>query len=292
MGRNLPALLESRDDTVAYNGEALIEIYCLLSDPWVVFFDVESRWHSRLEDKGSIKYTIYAFTFLSRVSNSKRVSRRAGTGTWGGQTGLKMIQDSKSGQIIGQSKMLAFEHRASDADFGHWTMNEYSLSDDLIRSSGLANAADVVVCKITKTVKKKKKNNKKSGAQPPLAEISKLPELWTTEMFLPVIGEVSAANPESQSNSVWVQPPRIVNHAAVRDPFDVSVPDSNQQDEKTSGAGEGSEVEPNDDEDLSTFEAELERGIMANDDDESTNDNDNDDLSTFEAELENMLDDK
>ncbi|XP_047943154.1 NAC domain-containing protein 78-like [Salvia hispanica] len=127
------------------------EIYGPSSDPWVVFYDVESRWHSRLEEKGAIKYTIYAFTFLSRVSNSKRVSRRAGTGTWHGQTGPEMIQDSKNGQIIGQSKMLAFKHPGLEADFGHWTMHEYSLSDDLIRSSGVPNAADVVAGKITKT---------------------------------------------------------------------------------------------------------------------------------------------
>ena len=89
-----------------------------------------------VEEKGAIKYTIYAFTLLSRVSNSKRVSRKAGTRTWGGQTGPKIIQDSKNGQIIGQSKMLAFEHPGSVAHFGHCTMHEYSLSDDLIISSG------------------------------------------------------------------------------------------------------------------------------------------------------------
>ncbi|XP_047943155.1 NAC domain-containing protein 78-like [Salvia hispanica] len=197
---------------VPWNGIPVKEIYGPSSDPWVVFYDVESRWHSRLEEKGAIKYTIYAFTFLSRVSKSKRVSRKAGTGTWHGQTGPEMIQDSKNGQIIGQSKMLAFKHPGSDADFGHWTLHEYSLGDNLIRSSGVPNAADLVVCRITKTVKKKNNNNKKSGAQPPLAKISKLPELRTTEMFLP----------ESQGNGVWVQPPQIVNHAAVRDPFDVS----------------------------------------------------------------------
>ncbi|KAG6397598.1 hypothetical protein SASPL_143767 [Salvia splendens] len=58
------------------------------------FDNVELRWHSRMKEKGDVKYTIYAFTFLSRVSNSNRVSRRAGNGTWGGQTAPKMIQDS------------------------------------------------------------------------------------------------------------------------------------------------------------------------------------------------------
>ncbi|XP_047940909.1 NAC domain-containing protein 78-like [Salvia hispanica] len=172
-----------KQEELPWNDIPVKEIYGPSSDPWVVFYDVESRWHSRLEEKGAIKYTIYAFTLLTRVSNSKRVSRGAGTGTWQGQTGPEMIQDSKNGQIIGQSKMLAFKHPGSEANFGRWTMHEFSLSDDLIRSSGVPNAADLVVCKITKTVKK---NNKKSGAQLPLAGISKLPECRTTEMFLPV----------------------------------------------------------------------------------------------------------
>ncbi|XP_047940915.1 NAC domain-containing protein 78-like [Salvia hispanica] len=153
-----------KQEELPWNDIPVKEIYGPSSDPWVVFYDVESRWHSRSEEKGAIKYTIYAFSFISRVSNSKRVSRRAGTGTWAGQTGPEIIQDSKNGQIIGQSKILAFEHPGSVADFGHWSMHEYSLSDDLIKSTGVPNAADVVVCKITKTVKKKKKKkNNKSG---------------------------------------------------------------------------------------------------------------------------------
>ncbi|KAG6408356.1 hypothetical protein SASPL_131361 [Salvia splendens] len=97
---------------------------------------------------------IHAFTTLLRASNSKRVSRRAGKGTWGGQTGPKKIQNSKTGCIIGQSKMLAYEH-SGEADVGHWTMHEYCLSKEYVKESGISNAADLVVCKITKTIKKK-----------------------------------------------------------------------------------------------------------------------------------------
>ncbi|KAL1538084.1 hypothetical protein AAHA92_26867 [Salvia divinorum] len=126
--------------------------------PWEIFSDIESCWHSKIEEKCAVKYTIFAFTSLQRVANSKRVCRRAGrgSGTWGGQTGPKKIQDPDTGHTIGHSKMLAFEH-SGVADVGHWTMHEYSLSDDLVRLSGRSNAADLVVCKITKTVKKKKK---------------------------------------------------------------------------------------------------------------------------------------
>ncbi|KAL1538085.1 hypothetical protein AAHA92_26868 [Salvia divinorum] len=66
-------------------------------EPWKVFSDVESGYHSKIEEKGAIKYTIYAFTTLLRASNSKRASRRAGKGTWGGQTGPKKIENSQTG---------------------------------------------------------------------------------------------------------------------------------------------------------------------------------------------------
>ncbi|KAG6395664.1 hypothetical protein SASPL_141787 [Salvia splendens] len=113
-------------------------------EPWKVFRDIESSYHSKTEEKGAIKYTIYAFTTLLRASNSKRVSRRAENGTWGGQTGPKKIENSETGCVIGQSTMLV----------GHWTMHEYCLSDEYVKVSGRSNAADLVVCKITKTVKK------------------------------------------------------------------------------------------------------------------------------------------
>ncbi|KAL1566561.1 hypothetical protein AAHA92_02161 [Salvia divinorum] len=236
----------------AWDGVVAKELYGP-SEPWEVFGDLESKWHSKMEEKGAIKYTIYAYTSLSRVSNSKRVSRRAGSGTWGGQTGPKKIQDSQNGQIIGQSKMLAFEHPGStEADLGHWTMHEYSLSDELIKSSGQSNAADFVVCKITKTVKKKN-NSDGTRAQPPLPAISygsaqlayllEHSELWIPEMFPsetgdgsveivnesgglsfdPIVAQEngdcsgSVANPELHGDGVWVRPPQIINPAVVGD---------------------------------------------------------------------------
>ena len=62
-----------KQEKLSWTGIPVKEIYGPSSDPWVVFYDVESRWHLRLEEKGAIKYTIYAFIFLSRASISKRV---------------------------------------------------------------------------------------------------------------------------------------------------------------------------------------------------------------------------
>ncbi|XP_042023893.1 uncharacterized protein LOC121771176 isoform X1 [Salvia splendens] len=128
------------------------------SFPWEIFSDIESLYHSKMEEKGAIKYTIFAFTTLVRARNSKRVSRKAGKGTWDGQTGPMKIEDSNTGFIIGQSKMLTFGN-SGKADVGHWIMHEYSLSKELVKKSGRANAADLVVCKITKTVKKDKSDH-------------------------------------------------------------------------------------------------------------------------------------
>ncbi|KAG6395663.1 hypothetical protein SASPL_141786 [Salvia splendens] len=124
------------------------------SSPWEIFSDIESLYHSKMEEKGAIKYTIFAFTTLVRARNSKRVSRKAGKGTWDGQTGPMKIEDSNTGFIIGQSKMFTFGN-SGEADVGHWIMHEYSLSKELVMKSGRANAANLVVCKITKTVEKK-----------------------------------------------------------------------------------------------------------------------------------------
>ncbi|KAL1560673.1 hypothetical protein AAHA92_10860 [Salvia divinorum] len=101
-----------------------------------------------------------------------QVSRRAGTGTWGGQTGPKKIKDSNNSQIIGHSKMFTFEHSISEEDLGHWTMHEYSLIDELVRKSGRSNVVDLMMSKITKTVKKKKYDG--THASQPLAELARL----------------------------------------------------------------------------------------------------------------------
>ncbi|KAG6415865.1 hypothetical protein SASPL_123284 [Salvia splendens] len=69
--------------------------------PWKVFRDIET------EVKGAIKYTIYAFTTLLRASTSKRVSRRAENGTWGGQTGPKKIENRLSHRPIDDARVSA-----------------------------------------------------------------------------------------------------------------------------------------------------------------------------------------
>ncbi|KAG6424836.1 hypothetical protein SASPL_115256 [Salvia splendens] len=104
------------------------------SSPWEIFSNIESRWHSKMEEKGAIKYTIFVFTTLLKAQNSKRVCRRAGRGT--------------------------------QARVGHWTMHEYSLSEESVKMSGRANAANLVVCKITKTVKKKDKSVHNTNQSP------------------------------------------------------------------------------------------------------------------------------
>ncbi|XP_047962156.1 uncharacterized protein LOC125206991 [Salvia hispanica] len=137
------------------------------SSPWEIFSDIESRWHSKMEEKGAIKYTVFAFTKLARAQNSKRFCRRAGRGTWDGQTGPKKIKNSDTGCIIGHSKMLVYgQSGEADVGVGHWIMHQYSLSEESVKKSGRANAADLVVCKITKVVKKKDKSDHNTNQSP------------------------------------------------------------------------------------------------------------------------------
>ncbi|XP_057811231.1 NAC domain-containing protein JA2-like [Salvia miltiorrhiza] len=130
-----------------WNGIVEKDIYGDNAEPWKVFSDVVDGWQTKKEGS-AIKSSIYAFTTLKNVPNSKRISRRAGGGTWGGQTGPKKIIRSDTGEIIGHSKMFSFERddKAAPEDFGHWIMHEYSLS-------GRANGGDLVVCKITNCIK-------------------------------------------------------------------------------------------------------------------------------------------
>ncbi|KAG6424837.1 hypothetical protein SASPL_115257 [Salvia splendens] len=123
-------------------------------EPWNVFSDIESSYHSKIEEKAAIKYTIYAFTTLLRpFSNSKRVSRRAGNGTWRGQAGPRRSKTPKpaaSSANRGCSRISTLVRRTS----GTGRCTSIASAMNMLKVSGRSNAADLVVCKITKTVKK------------------------------------------------------------------------------------------------------------------------------------------
>ncbi|KAL8131612.1 hypothetical protein AgCh_007523 [Apium graveolens] len=68
-----------------------------------VFRDDDLFWQSASSGK---KKTIYVFTKLSK--NGKRVSRRAGRGTWVGQSNKK-IKDKKSNEVLGSRGAFTYK---------------------------------------------------------------------------------------------------------------------------------------------------------------------------------------
>ncbi|CAI9773751.1 unnamed protein product [Fraxinus pennsylvanica] len=128
------------------------DLYGEHATPWNVFSD-NDPWDisiSRGKDgTNSMKITLYVFTKLLKIGK-KRTERRAGCGTWDGQTGAKMIKNC-NGEIIGSSKMLSFEAK-EDSDaikkiHGHWIMHEYSLDGVSLNEH---TSKDYVICKITR----------------------------------------------------------------------------------------------------------------------------------------------
>ncbi|CAA2959899.1 NAC transcription factor 25-like [Olea europaea var. sylvestris] len=128
------------------------DLYGEHATPWNVFSD-NDPWDisitSERDRKKSTKMTLYVFTKLLKFGK-KRTERRAGCGTWDGQTGAKIIENW-NGEIIGSSKMLSFEAKI-DSDVikknhGHWIMHEYSLDGVSLNER---TCKDYVICKITK----------------------------------------------------------------------------------------------------------------------------------------------
>ncbi|KAH6821449.1 hypothetical protein C2S53_006280 [Perilla frutescens var. hirtella] len=118
-------------------------------------------WNTNRDSNGT-KKTIYVLTKVTKkTSKSKRVARRAGCGTWSGQTGPKIIKNSTTGDIVGYTKMLSFinsaEGDAKKLDLGHWIMHEYFLDGAALMEIGQRNN-DLCLCKITKCVNDRIRN--------------------------------------------------------------------------------------------------------------------------------------
>ncbi|XP_074373597.1 NAC domain-containing protein 83-like [Apium graveolens] len=119
------------------------------STPFKVFRDDDLYWQSASSGKKKI---IYVFTKLSK--NGKRVSRRAGRGTWVGQSNKK-IKDKKSNEVLGSRG--AFTYKIDKKVSGNvesddkWCMYEYTLDDKFSKKLGLLETVqDYTICQIIK----------------------------------------------------------------------------------------------------------------------------------------------
>ncbi|XP_074336860.1 NAC domain-containing protein JA2-like [Apium graveolens] len=119
------------------------------STPFEVFRDDDLFWQSASSDK---KKTIYVFTKLSK--NGKRVSRRAGRGTWVGQSNKK-IKNKRSNEVLGSRG--AFTYKIDKKVSGNvesddkWCMYEYTMDNKFLKKLGLPESVlDYVICEIIK----------------------------------------------------------------------------------------------------------------------------------------------
>ncbi|KAL3635374.1 hypothetical protein CASFOL_019921 [Castilleja foliolosa] len=139
------------------------------SNPSQVFRDVDdSNWViSEGNDFKEVDRVIYVFTKLSKINNGKtRISRRAGNGTWKGQTGGKNINNG-SGQLIGSMKMYSFDGKG---DGHHWIMHEYSLAGIYEKNNN-----DYVICKIKRVSKRKELGGVQEDVKPPCKKVKAEP---------------------------------------------------------------------------------------------------------------------
>ncbi|KAK9944786.1 hypothetical protein M0R45_010336 [Rubus argutus] len=101
---------------------------------------------------------LYFFTQLKKVSdNGSNVARKAGSGTWKGETSGIKVYDSKDTQkILGSWKRFHYEPTQPNQN-GSWIMIEYKLDDSLIPKS--CSDRDLVLCRIGKDRKRKSSEN-------------------------------------------------------------------------------------------------------------------------------------
>ncbi|KAK1399578.1 hypothetical protein POM88_009441 [Heracleum sosnowskyi] len=146
LGRKLPTnVVEER------------QLYGPNADPWQVFDPENHSWILSEVSPGKFEKITYVFVNLTKkgaAGKKKKVSKdnyvkKAGCGTWDGQTKRYEIRDC-NGVLIGEKRFLVFEiNDDSDQDLskvGYWKMHEYHLRGI---NEDISNPCNTVLCKIT-----------------------------------------------------------------------------------------------------------------------------------------------
>ncbi|KAK1370348.1 hypothetical protein POM88_036441 [Heracleum sosnowskyi] len=132
------------------------QIYGPNADPWQLFDPESHPWILSQVTPGKFDKITYVFVNLTKkgTAEGKKYGKRenyikkAGCGTWDGQTKRTEIRDW-NGDLIGERRMLAFEiNEVSDQDLsklGHWRMHEYHLCGV---NKDISNPSNTVLCKI------------------------------------------------------------------------------------------------------------------------------------------------
>ncbi|KAK1369467.1 hypothetical protein POM88_035559 [Heracleum sosnowskyi] len=134
-----------------------ITLYGPNANPWHVFDPENHPWILSELSPGKFEKVTYVFVNLTKkaaTEKKKKVSKdnyvkKAGCGTWDGQTKRYEIRDS-NGDLIGEKRFLVFEiNDDSDQDLskvGYWKMHEYQLRGI---NEHISNPCNTVLCKIT-----------------------------------------------------------------------------------------------------------------------------------------------
>lgn len=134
------------------------QLYGPNANPWQLFHPENHSWILSEVSPGKFEKITYVFVNLTRrataegKNKSKReyYNKKAGCGTWDGQTKRTEIRDSSNGDLIGERRMLSFEiNEVCDQDFskvGYWRMHEYHLCGV---NKDIINPCNTVLCKIT-----------------------------------------------------------------------------------------------------------------------------------------------
>ncbi|KAK1369458.1 hypothetical protein POM88_035550 [Heracleum sosnowskyi] len=162
------------------------------ANPWHVFDPENHPWILSEVSLGKFEKVTYVFVNLTKkaaTEKKKKVSKdnyvkKAGCGTWDGQTKRCEIRDS-NGDLIGEKRFLVFEiNDDSDQDLskvGYWKMHEYQLCGI---NEHISNPCNTVLCKITFDSSKKPqiKLRPKVNNDHPVKSSSKPQEMNSTTM--------------------------------------------------------------------------------------------------------------
>ncbi|WOG84712.1 hypothetical protein DCAR_0103896 [Daucus carota subsp. sativus] len=170
-----PRVLAQQDP---FNAVQECQLYGPNANPWHLLPPDTDSWLLSEVSPGKLEKVTYVFVSLTKKSgkmkNNPRAAKenytkKAGCGTWDGQTKRYEIRERDSGDLVGERRFLVFEINDVEgvelSKVGHWKMHEFHLSGVNER---IANPCNVVLCKITLDLSKGPLVKLKNVCDPPV----------------------------------------------------------------------------------------------------------------------------
>ncbi|KAK9944914.1 hypothetical protein M0R45_010456 [Rubus argutus] len=174
-----------------YDSRVMNEYNLYEIEPWDLWIKFGGPRLNQGED-------LYFFTGLKKVSdNGSNVARKAGSGTWKGDTAAINIYDSKDKKkILGSWKRFHYDLKEPDQN-GSWIMFEYKLDDSLFPKS--CSDHDLVLCSIRKD--RKRKSTEDQMTDTPQSSHSKAPRVDKHESYVMSSPEKHILNGDTPQSS-------------------------------------------------------------------------------------------